>query len=80
MKRRKPIRSARDEERAAEALRLEKAQLATGRAPMTHGGHESMDGFRQPRMKWHSRTGRCQRCNGDGSYVEKGVLRVCRCS
>lgn len=48
-----------------------------GRAPSTHGGHESLRGFKEPRRKWVSIGSVCRRCQGQGSYLEKGILRMC---
>lgn len=80
--RRKPERRAKT--RIEEKLTPEQAELAKvqkERAPMTTGGHESLRGFRVPRTRWDTaKRGVCRRCEGSGTYVADGLLRVCRCS
>ncbi len=58
---------------------LKKAMRSTGRAPCTIShGSESMCGFPRPQRPKKSRRA-CFRCNGDGSYMQRGILRVCHC-
>lgn len=44
------------------------------------GASESIRGFaRQPQRKWDRGPRVCQKCGGDGSYLDAGVLRMCAC-
>lgn len=60
--------------------RKERAQKSPAQAELKRivGANESLRGFAQPRQKWDRRRFVCP-CGGDGSYVEGGMLRVCKC-